>query len=100
MSKKGLQKKKETQQNKLIMAIRGESFSGPLPPPQYLERYNNVFPGLADRITTMAERQSQHRQIMEKRLLWFDGVKSIFGLVFAFVIVVFGLGIGVYLVRL
>lgn len=37
------------------------SFSGPLPPPETLERYNQTLPGLAERIIVMAESQHSHR---------------------------------------
>lgn len=43
--------------------------SGPLPPPETLARYEEVLPGLADRITRMAEGQSDHRKDMEKDAL-------------------------------
>lgn len=42
------------------------SFSGPLPPPEILARYNAAFPEAAERIVKMAERQSEHRQNLEK----------------------------------
>jgi len=46
------------------------SFSyGPLPPPEALERYNQILPGAADRILAMAERQEQHRQKMEEQVI-------------------------------
>jgi uncharacterized membrane protein len=48
--------------------VQHESFSiqqGPLPPPDALAQYERVFPGLAERIVTMAETQSRHRQTLE-----------------------------------
>jgi uncharacterized membrane protein len=41
-------------------------FSGPIPPPDLLERYNQIIPEGADRILKMAEKQSAHRQKIEK----------------------------------
>lgn len=41
------------------------AFSGPLPPPSILRGYEDVLPGAADRIISMAEKQSKHRQEME-----------------------------------
>lgn len=41
------------------------SFKGPLPHPSLLEKYNGIIPNGADRITKMAERQSEHRMKME-----------------------------------
>jgi uncharacterized membrane protein len=46
-----------------------QSFSGPLPPPEALERYNQVLPGAAERIISMAESQHAHRQELEKKVI-------------------------------
>jgi uncharacterized membrane protein len=43
--------------------------SGPLPPPQMLAGYDQVLPGLADRIVAMAENQLQHHQDMDRKAL-------------------------------
>ena len=45
------------------------AFSGPLPPPEALERYNQVLPGAAERIIAMAESQHSHRQELEKHVI-------------------------------
>lgn len=42
-------------------------FSGPLPPPEVLARYNEALPGGAERIVTLAEEQASHRRRMEAR---------------------------------
>ena len=42
------------------------SFSGPLPPPNVLSAYEDLLPGAADRIITMAEKQLEHRMYLEK----------------------------------
>ncbi len=39
---------------------RGIQFSGPLPPPEALQRYENILPGAGDRIIRMAEIQQKH----------------------------------------
>lgn len=44
-------------------------FSGPLPDPVTLERYDDLLPGLADRIVSMAESQSVHRQHLERTVV-------------------------------
>lgn len=44
---------------------KATSFSGPLPPPEILEGYNNILPDGAERILTMAENQSKHRMKLE-----------------------------------
>ena len=43
--------------------------TGPLPSPEVLEKYKAVQPDLPERIVAMAERQSTHRQAMEKKLV-------------------------------
>jgi len=42
---------------------------GPLPPPEALEKYNQVLPGAAERILAMAESQQAHRQHLEKHVI-------------------------------
>lgn len=42
-------------------------FSGPLPPPEVLARYNDALPGGAERIVALAEQQAKHRRKMEAR---------------------------------
>lgn len=53
----------------LMAAIQQESFSGPLPHPQYYEGYEKVLPGSADRILTMTESQMNHRIKQEDRIV-------------------------------
>src|SRR5260370_30118673 len=43
-----------------------QQFSGPLPHPDFLKGYNGAFPGCAERVMAMAERQSAHRQQLER----------------------------------
>lgn len=45
------------------------TFSGPLPPPEILQGYDDVLPGAAERIIAMAERQAAHRQDLERRVI-------------------------------
>jgi len=42
------------------------SYSGPLPPPGVIQGFENVLPGAAERIFTMAEKQLEHRMYLEK----------------------------------
>ena len=37
------------------------TFSGPLPPPEHFQKYNEVWPGAADRILAMPEREQKIR---------------------------------------
>lgn len=72
-------------------------FSGPIPPPAILERYEKLIPGAAERILSMAEKQSSHRQAMEKRIIYSETFQAKAGMFFAFLIVIAALIIGGYL---
>ena len=83
---------------RIIHAQRAEAFSGPIPPPDLLEKYNNIIPNGADRILAMAEQQQAHRQFMEKTVVEGDVRRSDRGLILGFIVtVIFGAG-GIYLV--
>lgn len=76
----------------MIKAVAGvieQHFSGPIPPPNIIEGYENVLPGAADRIIKMAEQQSSHRQQMEQVKVHAESRDSFLGVIFAFI-----LGIG------
>jgi uncharacterized membrane protein len=47
------------------LIFKAEGYSGPIPPPSMLIQFNQAFPECAQRIVTMAEQQSQHRQKLE-----------------------------------
>lgn len=56
---------------KLETAIVTKSvqFSGPIPHPDTLKKYNDIVPGLADRIVSMAELDQRHIHEMERKSL-------------------------------
>jgi uncharacterized membrane protein len=47
-------------------------FTGPIPPPDLVQEYENALPGLADRIVRMAEAEAEHRRRMEAAALEAD----------------------------
>jgi uncharacterized membrane protein len=49
-----------------LSALTAYSYSGPLPPPEMLAKYNEVIPNGADRIVSIVENQSSHRHNLEK----------------------------------
>ncbi|MEX2013665.1 MAG: DUF2335 domain-containing protein [Parcubacteria group bacterium] len=73
-------------------------YSAPLPPSSEFARYEEVLPGSADRILGMSEAQSKHRRFIEKVVVIFDALKGMAGLISALVIVLAGMGAGVYLI--
>lgn len=60
----------ETQKIKVMNIVaKKEEYSGPIPHPDHLEKYEKILSGSANRILGMAESQSIHRQNIENKLL-------------------------------
>ncbi|PIR13015.1 hypothetical protein COV49_03565 [Candidatus Falkowbacteria bacterium CG11_big_fil_rev_8_21_14_0_20_39_10] len=88
---------KQTNKNHSIIA-RQSSFSGPIPPPQFLEQYDRVVPGAAKIIIDMAHSQTEHRQELEKKVIGSDILNSRLGLIFGFLIGMTGIISGVIII--
>ena len=73
------------------------SFTGPLPPPDVLAKYNDALPGAAERIVSMAERQSAHRQDIEKIVVSSNAHAQKVGPYLGFVVAMTAVGGGIYL---
>lgn len=71
------------QQTQLISSRTAamEFRSGPLPPATELARYDEILPGAAERIISMAERQAAHRQELERFAVHAEDRRSWAGLV-------------------
>ena len=69
---------------KVVMQAIKEEFSGPIPPPDIIEKYERIIPGSADTIITMAEKQAAHRQAMEKKMIESESRDGLLGIIFAF----------------
>lgn len=67
----------------VVQAIK-EEFSGPIPHPDIIEKYEQILPGAADRIISMAEKQASHRQDMEKAMIKSEARDGLLGVIFAF----------------
>jgi len=74
------------QERAIIAKLNAQHFSGPLPPPQILIQYNEAVPDAADRIITMAESQSNHRQNLETKVLDADIKSARIGLHYGLII--------------
>lgn len=81
---------------KQIISVR-ESFSGPLPPPQILARYNEVVSNGSERIFRNFEEQSSHRRSIEKSVIEGQLEESKRGQWFAFFITIIVLSVTAYL---
>ena len=66
-------------------------FVGPLPPPELLKRYDEVIPGGAERIIALAERQSAHRQELEKTVINSNCKNERLGTILGFVLAMIAL---------
>ena len=75
-----------------------ERYEGLIPPPAMFAEFERILPGSANRILTIAEKQTGHRHKIETRVIWFDGGKSILGLLLAFLVIVVGIATGAYLI--
>ncbi len=70
---------------------------GPLPDPQSLGMYEEVLPGLADRIMKITESQVAHRHALDRRALQIVSRNTLLGWVSGGVIGLVGLLAGTYL---
>jgi uncharacterized membrane protein len=77
---------RQNRESMMMKVAQQISFSGPLPPPEALERYNQVLPGAADRILKMAEQQSQHRQGLERTVVESNAYSQKLGVWLGFII--------------
>ncbi|MCK5416664.1 DUF2335 domain-containing protein [Candidatus Parcubacteria bacterium] len=66
--------------NQTAVVHQSVSFSGPLPHPDILRKFDEVCPGTAKIIIEMAKTQSEHRQALEKSVINSDIKKSGLGL--------------------
>jgi uncharacterized membrane protein len=68
------------------LRIQAATFSGPLPPPDAPERYNQILPGAAERIIAMAESQHDHRQGLERHVIHSNVAAQRLGTVLGFIV--------------
>lgn len=94
------QTNKTTLQQNPRSIIIGQQYTGPIPPPEALEKYEKVLPGLADRIVKQAEAQTGHRIKQEDKVISSDILNSKLGLIFGFIIGMVGVVGGFVMVYL
>lgn len=70
-------------------------WSAPLPPPPLLQQYDEVLPGLAERIISLAEREQTHRHFLDRSWVRY----RVTGQWAAVALAVAALGAGVFLVH-
>src|SRR5688572_22006183 len=85
-------KQEELFQTEEVVEFFSASFTGPLPIPTLLREYDNVLPGLAERIVAMAEDEGEARRSLASRSMRL----SEWGLISAVVITLFIVASAVY----
>lgn len=64
------QSQREIIVSRVVTAVmRSEQFSGPIAHPRHLREYEEILPGAAERIVTMAENQQSHNRSMEAKII-------------------------------
>lgn len=66
------------------LQITSMKFHGPLPHPSILQQYDKIAPGIANRIITMAEKDSEHIRYMQRKSLLAKMLEVTLGQIFAF----------------
>jgi uncharacterized membrane protein len=79
------------------MEAHAVAFSGPLPPPEILARYNEILPGAAERIIAMAENQNVHRRELEKKVINGNVFSQNVGMILGFIIAMTAIIGGIWL---
>ncbi len=79
------------------LVYQSYGFSGPIPPPEIFAGYDKALPNGADRVMKMAEREQEHRHKMEDTIVGKESFEKRAGLVFAFTLAAFTLGVSAYL---
>ena len=80
----------------MVTFEKSQMFSGPVPHPEIVERYEKIYPGAAKIIFDEWDGQVKHRQSIEKSVVRTDNLKSILGVVLGFIAVLVAIGGGVY----
>jgi uncharacterized membrane protein len=92
----GIPKPKRQQIVKTLLVSIKKTHNGPIPDPESLEEYSRIIPNGAERIMALAEKQSSHRMVLEKKVIISQIAQSYLGQIFAFLIGIAALGSAVY----
>ena len=84
------------QSNSNIALQHSQLYSGPIPDPESLARYEQIQPGFAERIIRMAEQEALHRRANENIVIKNSTRMAVTGIIFAFVSVILFVGVIAY----
>lgn len=82
-----------------LTRVQAAYFSGPIPPPEVLQRYNDVIPNGAERILAMAEKQGAHREKLEAQVVTGNISSQKLGSTYAFILSLAAIVGGVWLIH-
>jgi uncharacterized membrane protein len=92
-------KRQFKQQQLLQIQASRTQFTGPIPPPEVLLKYNEALPNAAERIVAMAENQLKHRQELEKKVIASNCKAQDRGPIYGLIVCLAAIGGGVYLIH-
>lgn len=72
--------------DKKVVVSATSTFSGPLPPPEDLEKYNKAVPNAAERIIQMAEKEQENRHSLQQTELQYRMKLEMRGQILGFVL--------------
>jgi uncharacterized membrane protein len=73
------------------------AYSGPLPPPEVLRKFEDVLPGSAERIFSQFEQQSAHRRAQENKVISAGVASQQMGSISGLLLGLTGIGGGIWL---
>ena len=97
VTRKGRNRRVPAQSRQELISVQA-SYSGPLPAPSDLAKYDVIVPGMADRLLTKFEQQADHRMALEAHVIHSDSTRATWGLAAAFVFGLVLLGAAIYLI--
>lgn len=80
-----------------VKLVHQEAYQGPLPHPDLLVKYEEIIPGSAERILSMAEKEQQHRHQLENEVIKKEIAQKGRGLNFGFTLALLIIVVGAYL---
>ncbi|MDA1317085.1 MAG: DUF2335 domain-containing protein [bacterium] len=90
--------KASPKQKEMSLIAMREMYSGPLPHPEMLAKYEKIHKGISNRIVRMAEKQSEHRQKIEIKVIDSNILNEKLGMVLAFIISISVIVGGIFLI--
>jgi uncharacterized membrane protein len=80
-----------------IGVTRISSFSGPLPPPDILQKYKDIQPDFPERILKLTEQEAVHRREITRKALRLEAIETFLGQLFGLVVALAAFSVTAYL---